>query len=49
MRKKTLQEKQIYTYRKWVLALYEGKRIQAFYWNLKYEYYLKQEDKYLRS
>lgn len=45
MKNKKIEEKQIYTYRKWVLALYHGKKIQAFYWNLRYRYYLKQENK----
>lgn len=45
MKNKKIEEKQICAYRKWVLALYHGKKIQAFYWNLKYKYYLKQENK----
>ena len=45
MKNKKIEAKQIYTYRKWVLALYHGKKIQAFYWNLKYKYYLRQENK----
>ena len=37
----TYTEKEIYSYRKYCIYWYNGKKLRAFYWKLKNKYYTK--------